>query len=198
MMFQQPFIPTEKMIMERDFVNGSIVIGKGTILEPYCAIYPRCVIGEKCIIGTHAVLKEDTRVGDHSIIGTLTATEGNCSIGSWTTIHSQCHITEGLHIGNNVFIAPFFISTNTPVLGKGRFGYPNTTNHPRFESYIHDGVRIGANVSIVPNITIGKDALIDMCCLITSDVPAGAHMRGDTSYVARYHEAIPNIDEESQ
>ena len=163
----------------------NIKIGKGTKVEYGAVIYENCQIGNHCIIGTNAVLKPETIIGDHSIFGTLSTSEGKVKIGSWTTIHSQCHVTWGMEIGNNVFIAPFFYTANTPMINHGKFGYPNTTNDPRYPPKVEDGVRFGENVGLVPGVTIGHDSLIDMGCLITKDVPSNTWMRSSGGLVAR-------------
>ncbi len=170
--------------------ESKIKIGKNTKLEPGVVIYDDCEIGEDCIIGTSAVLKSNTKIGNHTIFGTLSITEGNVEIGSWTTIHSQCHITWGMKIGSNVFIAPFFYTANTPIISAGKFGYPNTTDDPRFPPVVKDGVRIGENVGLSPGIQIGEDSLIDMCCLITKNIPPNSHVRADKAIVGKVIEKI--------
>lgn len=167
------------------FPHDNISIDKGAKIEVGAVIYDGCKIGEHCIVGTNSVLKTNTVLGDHSIFGTLSASEGNVIIGSWTTIHTQCHITWGMTIGNRVFIAPFFYTSNTSIIGdKGcKFGYPNTTDMPRKPPHVEDGVRIGENVGMAPAVIIHKDAIIDMNCLLTRNVPEGAHIRAGREVV---------------
>ena len=165
--------------------QSKIKIGKNTKLEPGVIIYDNCEIGEDCIIGTSAVLKSNTKIGDHTIFGTLSATEGNVEIGSWTTIETQCHITWGMKIGSNVFIGPFFYSANTPRISVGKFGYPNTTNDPRYPPAVEDGVRIAENVGLAPGIQIGRGSLIDMCCLITKNIPPNSYVRADKAVIGK-------------
>jgi UDP-3-O-[3-hydroxymyristoyl] glucosamine N-acyltransferase len=162
-----------------------VKIGKGTKIESGAMIYPNCTVGENCIIGAYAVLKPDTHIGNHSIFGTLSTTEGNVRIGDWTTIHSQCHVTWGMKIGSRVFIGPLFYSANTPKISLGKFGYPNTTNDPRLPPIIEDGARIGENVGLAPGVRIGKNALIDMACLVTKDVKPGEQIRAGKEIVGR-------------
>ena len=180
-------------IFDKGFIDeeSNIMIGKGTKIESGAVIYDNCRIGENCIIGTSAVLKSNTKIGDHTIFGTLSVTEGNVDIGSWTTIHSQCHITEGMKIGDRVFIGPFFYSANTPKISSGKFGYPNTTNDPRIPPIVKDGVRIGENVGLAPGVTIETDSLVDMCCIITKNIPARSHVRADKQVVGK---VIGSID----
>jgi UDP-3-O-[3-hydroxymyristoyl] glucosamine N-acyltransferase len=155
-------------------------------VEPGAVIYPNCTIGEHSIIGANAVLRPGTVIGHHSIFGTLSVSEGNNSIGNYTTIHAQCHITQGVRIGDNVFIAPFFIASNTKEITKGKHGTdPSVLAYVRYPCIIGDNVRIGINVGVIPGITIGNDAVIDQDCLITKDVLAGQHIRGGKDKIGR-------------
>lgn len=177
----------KQLVFEDGFEDkkAGISIGRGTRVEPGAVIYDSCVIGEGCIIGTLAVLKPGTTIGDHSIFGTMSVTEGNVRIGSWTTIHSQCHVTWGMEIGDSVFVGPFFYSANTPNISKGRFGYPNSTNDPRKPPAVRSGARIGENVGLAPGVVVGEDSVVDMCCIITRDVPAKSHVRAGSQVVGR-------------
>ena len=155
-------------------------------VEPGAIIYPNCEIGEGSIIGANAVLRPYTRIGRNSIFGTLSCSEGHNDIGNNTTIHAQCHITTNVHIGNDCFIAPFFIATNTPNITKGKHG--NSVGRPNYKTlptYIGDRVRIGANVRLIPGLIIGNDALIDQDTFVTRDVLAGQHIRGGKDKVGR-------------
>ena len=85
-------------------LHAGVKIGDGTRIEDGARIYDDCVIGDNCIIGTNAVLRPRTHIDSQSIFGTLSCSEGDNWIGQYTTVHAQCHITKGVHIGNNVFI----------------------------------------------------------------------------------------------
>ena len=160
-------------------------IGKDVIIEPGAQVFEACVIGDNSIIGANAVLRPYTTIGNNSIFGTLSCSEGDCMIGNYTTIHAQCHITKGVHIGNNCFIAPFFIATNTPEITEGRHGRESTFSPKIKETFIHDYVRIGANVRMIPGLTIGHNSLIDQDTFLTHDVPPHSHIRGGIDKVGR-------------
>ena len=142
-------------------------------VEAGAIIYPNCEIGEGSIIGANAVLRPYTRLGKHSIFGTLSCSEGSNAIGDYTTIHAQCHITSNVFIGDNVFIAPFFIASNTPDISVGKHGTEPQAYHT-LPTMIKDNVRIGTNVRMIPGLTIEHDALILQDTLLTKDVPACA------------------------
>lgn len=153
-------------------VKDTVTVERGAI------IYPGCNVGDHSVIGANAVLRSGTIIGHHSIFGTLSCSEGDNYIGNYTTIHAQCHITKGVTIGDNCFIAPFFIATNTPFITEGKHGIAPEQNYKPLPTIIQDNVRIGANVRMVPGKTIGHHALIDQDTFITKDVPPYAHVRG--------------------
>lgn len=152
--------------------------------EPGAIIYPNCEIGEGSIIGANAVLRPYTRIGKHSIFGTLSCSEGSNAIGDYTTIHAQCHITSNVFIGNNVFIAPFFIASNTPDITKGKHG-TKSEKYVAFPTRIEDNVRIGTNVRMIPGLTIKHDALIMQDTLLTKDVPAKAIIKAGKDKIGK-------------
>ena len=147
-------------------------------IEPGAIIYDNVEIGEGSIIGANAVLRPYTHIGKHSIFGTLSCSEGYNKIGDYTTIHAQCHITQHVTIGNNVFIAPFFIASNTPDITKGRHGSKPTTLPKTLSTTIEDNVKMGCSVRMIPGLTVGRDALIYQDTLLTKDVPRHAIVKG--------------------
>lgn len=154
-------------------------------VEQGAQIYEDCIIGDFSIIGANAVLRPRTVIGHHSIFGTLSCSEGDNYIGDYTTVHAQCHITKGVHIGDNCFIAPFFIATNTPKITEGKHGTSPSTEYEPIPTYIEDNVRIGANCRLIPGITIGEFSLIDQDTFITKDVPPHSHVRGGRDKIGR-------------
>ena len=93
-----------------------------------------------------------------------------------------------LEIGNDVFINRGVIigAANSVVLGDGVTIGPNTCiydhNHSKnggngFDSepiIIEDKVWIGANVSILKGVTIGKNSVVGAGAVVTKDVPANS------------------------
>jgi len=169
--------------------KDNLPLAKDVKIEPGCVIYEHVKIGEASIVGANAVLRPYTQIGHHSIFGTLSCSEGHNDIGNYTTIHAQCHITQGVHIGNNCFIAPFFIASNTPSITPNTLNDHFGTDGPHYvkikHTYIEDNVRIGINVHMIPGLRIGHHALIDQDCLITKDVSPWSHIRGGKDHIGR-------------
>lgn len=159
-------------------VHRGVKVGDDARIEDGAKIYESCEIGLKSIIGANAVLRPHTRLGDHTIFGTLSCAEGLSNIGNSTTIHAQCHITQHVTIGDNVFIAPFFIATNTPSITQGRHGSAKSEMPALKHTVIEEGVRMGASVRMTPGLTVGAFSLIDQDTLITKNIPPHSHVRG--------------------
>ena len=152
--------------MSFGIVSEDAKIGKGTIIKHGAIIEEDCIIGRNCFIGYYAVLRKGTEIGDHSVFGTLSVSEGHNKIGSKTTIHTQCHITQTVEIGDCVFIAPFFCGANTKNIVHGR------KFELKKEGYrIKFGARIAIGVFVLPDITIGREAFIGVGSLVTKDIP---------------------------
>jgi len=158
-------------------IHRGVKVGDNTRIEDGVKIYEGCEIGSNSIVGANAVLRPHTRLGEHTIFGTLSCAEGLSTIGDFTTIHAQCHITQHVTIGNNVFIAPFFIATNTPSITRGMHGTAKSESPVLKPTVIEEGVRMGASVRMIPGRKIGAYSLIDQDTLITKDIPPHSHVR---------------------
>lgn len=167
------------------FIHPQARLGNNVKVEYGAILYEEVAVGENSIIGAGAVLRPRTKIGKNSIFGTLSVSEGDNEIGDNTTIHAQAHITKGVKIGNNVFIAPFFIASNTPEITPGAHGTAASHKPLIMPTIIEDNVRIGVGVQMTPGHRIGRNAVIDQGSFITHDVPAHAHVRGGKDKVGR-------------
>lgn len=92
--------------------------------------------------------------------------DGNLTIGNHVSIHTLCFIPNKTIIEDRVFIGPGCIFTNTKKIKHGRsFPLVEKTTNIKF------GARIGGGCSILPGITIGKEALIGAGSVVTKDIP---------------------------
>jgi UDP-2-acetamido-3-amino-2,3-dideoxy-glucuronate N-acetyltransferase len=109
------------------------------------------------------------------------------------TIHTQCHITEGTVIEDYVFIAPEYVGANTMRISHERENIPLVKEAP----HIRFGARIGVNVTVLPKITIGREALIGAGAVVTTDIPdfaiafgAPAKVHGEVPLEERYPDQL--------
>ena len=120
-----------------------------TNIWQYCVIFPDCTIGENCNICSHCLIENDVRIGDNVTI--------KCGVQLWN----------GIAIEDNVFIGAnvTFCNDKYPISKNRRFTFLPTR--------ICEGASIGSGSTILPGITIGKNAMIGAGSVVTKNVPDG-------------------------
>jgi acetyltransferase-like isoleucine patch superfamily enzyme len=151
------------------YLGSNVKIGDGTTIQYGAFIEHECKIGCNSRVGTNAVLRRETIIGDNSIFGSLSASEGKNWIGNNVLIHSQNHITTGLVIEDYVFIAPEFVGANDPDMLHAR---RHVKTFVPQAPYIEFGARIAVNVTVLPNVRIGREAVIGAASVVTKNIPA--------------------------
>ena len=175
-------IGDDTVIFPNVYIGKDTKIGAGSIIQYGAFIEHDCNVGKHCRIGTNAVLRRETNIGDHSIFGSLSASEGKNWIGNHVLIHSQCHLTSGLIIEDWVFIAPLFVGANDPKMLHGRRQVEKfVPKAPR----IKFGSGIAVNVTLLPDVVIGRECIIGASSLVTKDVPDFSIAFGAPARVAK-------------
>ena len=88
--------------------------------------------------------------------------------------------TASAHTQQFIARTTFFVGANTPRIVHGR-NYPLELKPFR----IKFGARIGIDVSVLPGVTIGREALVGAGSLVTKDVPDYAVVFGRPAKVVR-------------
>ncbi len=158
-------------------------IKKGVIIGAGCIIYKGSLIGENTFIGDSATVREEVEIGKHTIIGRGVSIENQTKIGDYVKIETEAYITAMSVIEDHCFIAPEVSFSNDNYLGR---------TQERFKHFkgptLKRGARIGVNATILPNITIGEDAVVAAGAVVTKDVPARVIVAG---VPARYLKNVP-------
>ena len=117
------------------------------------------MIHETANIYESAIIGEGTKIGAFAEIGNKVKIGKNCSIGYGV------FIPENVIIEDNVFIGPHTVFTNDknpPSNGKWREEPP---------TIVKEGATIGANSTILPNITLGNNCKIGAGSVVTKNIP---------------------------
>lgn len=124
-------------------------IPESTNIWQFCVVFPDAKIGENCNICSHCLIENDVRIGNN------------------VTIKSGVQIWDGIEIEDNVFIGGNVSFTNDK--------YPKSKNKDwtLLKTRICERASIGAGSTILPGITIGKNAVIGAGSVVTKDVPEG-------------------------
>lgn len=118
-----------------------------------CNIYKTAVLGKNLSIGMF------TEIGNHVIIGNS------------VRIGFNCFIPEGVLIEDKAWIGPrvTFANDKYPPSGKDKWK----------KTIVREGARLGANVSVLPGVEIGKNAIVGMGSVVTKNIPEGETWAGN-------------------
>lgn len=139
------------------------VIGADAVIRSGTVLYPDVVVGDRFVTGHHALVREETTIGDDVLVGTQTVIDGASEIGSRVRLQTGVYVPRETMIGDRVFVGPHAVMTNDP--------YPLRRETPLAGPHVADDVSIGANATILPDLTIGSGAFVAAGAVVTSDVP---------------------------
>lgn len=98
-------------------------------------------------------------------------TGGFVGMGGWF----EDLYTYRLRIGDNVTV-----SFRVTMVAHGPKSDPSN-----MDIVIEDGAYIGCNATILPGVTVGRNAGVGACSVVTRDVPAGAIVAGNPARILR-------------
>lgn len=130
-------------------------IGKGSQIWQFAIILDGVSIGENCNINSHTFIENDVVIGNNVTI--------KCGVYLWKrTI-----------IEDNVFVGPNVTFTNEK--------YPKSKEYSDkyLGAILKSGSSIGANATILPNVVIGKNAMVGAGSVVTKNVPDGCCVVGN-------------------
>lgn len=137
-------------------------VGVNTRIWAFAHVLPKAVIGGDCNICDGVFIENDVIVGERVTI--------KCGVQLW----------DGVEIEDDVFIGPNATFTNDK--------FPRSKIYP--ESFarivIRKGASIGANATILPNITVGVNAMVGAGAVVTRSVPPNAIVVGNPAKIVGY------------
>lgn len=161
----------------KDYNNEETLIGDNAIIRSHTVIYAGNKIGNNFQTGNKANIRELNTIGNNVSIGTLSVVEHHVVIEDDVRIHTQAFIPEYSILKKNSWIGPKVAMTNAK--------YPK---HPEAKKgllgpTIEENAKIGANATIMPGITIGKNSLVGAGSVVAKDVPEGVVVIGNPAQI---------------
>jgi acetyltransferase-like isoleucine patch superfamily enzyme len=154
-------------------------VGSGSVIRSHTVVYAGNVIGERFSTGHGVMIREENRIGDDVSVGSHSIVEHHVSIGNGVRIHSQAFIPEYSVLEDGCWIGPHVVLTNAyhPMCPKAKECLKGPT--------VRRGAKIGANATLLPDITIGEDALVGAGSVVVDDVAPGAVVAGNPARVIK-------------
>lgn len=149
-------------VHDKALVEPGAQIGDGTRVWAFVHILPGARIGADCNICDHVFIENDVVIGDRVTV--------KCGIYIW----------DGVRIGDDVHLGPNVVFTNVM--------YPRSKRYPDAfaQTIVKEWASIGANATVLPNVTIGRWAMVGAGSVVTRDVPDFAIAIGNPARITGY------------
>ncbi len=136
-------------------------------------------IGNETRIWQFSIVLKNARIGSNCNINSHTFIENDVIIGDNVTVKCGVYLWDGLRIESNVFIGPNVTFTNDK--------YPRSKQYPdEFQTtVVKDGASIGANVTVLGGVTVGKKSMIGAGSVVTKNIPDGELWVGNPAKFVR-------------
>jgi acetyltransferase-like isoleucine patch superfamily enzyme len=147
--------------------------------HPQALVEPGAKIGANTNIWAFAHILSGAVIGDDCNICDYVFIENNVIIGDRVTIKCGVQLWEGIRLEDDVFVGPNVTFTNDKFPRSKQYleKYPIT--------FVKEGASIGANATILPDITIGKNSMVGAGAVVTRNIPDNAVVRGNPARIVR-------------
>lgn len=137
-------------------------------------------IGENTNIWQFVVILENAKIGNNCNINAHCFIENDVIIGNNVTVKCGVYIWDGIIIEDNVFVGPNVTFTNDKL--------PRSKQYPKDfqKTILSEGSSVGANVTILGGVHVGKYSLIGAGSVVTKDVPDFALVYGSPAVFQGY------------
>src|SRR5438094_900475 len=148
-----------------------VAVGSEVDLGPDASVDPGVLLGYPP--GRPGV-SGPTHIGSQCTLWNNSTIDYGCRIGDRVRIHCNVYVAQFTTIEDDAFLAPGVTIGNDP--------HPVCTKCMQGPT-IRRGARIGLNVTLLPLITIGENALVGAGSVVTIDVPAGMLAVGNPAQI---------------
>jgi len=148
------------------------------MIESTAILEEGCMVDVSCYIGHYTIIRPKAYIGLKSEI------RAHCFIAEGAQIGINTHVFQYSNIGaytiieNDVWIGPRVLICNTKNIAHCR---PYDTKIS--PSIIRQGARIASGVVILPDVEIGKNALVGAGSVVTKNVPPNTIVYGNPAKV---------------
>lgn len=161
-----PETPVVSFFVHPNALCESTSIGARTRIWAFAHVLPGASIGADCNICDGVFIENDVRVGDRVTV--------KCGVQLW----------DGVQLEDDVFVGPNVTFTNDL--------FPRSRKPPAAfsKTVVKKGASIGANATILADLTIGECAMVGAGAVVTRAVPANAIVVGNPARIVGYVGAV--------
>jgi len=155
------------------------VIGDNAVVRSHTVIYAGNKIGTNFSTGHGVLIRENNEIGDNVSVGTHSVIEHHVRVEDNVRIHSQAFIPEFSVLEEGCWVGPNVVLTNVyhPLCPKAKECLKGPV--------IGKSAKIGANATLLPDIRIGRNALVGAGSVVVDSVPANSVVVGNPAKVIK-------------
>jgi len=161
-------------VSEKATIEGNVIIESGARIFEGAVIRGPCYIGKNSVIGNNTLIWASSHIGESCVVGCSSEIKHSyLGDGVWShrnyigdsIIMDECNLGAGTIVANWRFDAQ-------PV--KVKIGEEKvSTGMEKFGCIMGEGCKTGINVSIMPGIKIGPNAIVGAHLLVSKDIASG-------------------------
>ncbi len=150
-------------------------------IHPTAQVSERARIGDNTSIWNQAQVREDVSIGKNCILGKDVYVDFGVQIGDNVKIQNGAYLYHGTTLEAGVFVGPGVIFTNDrrPRAINPDGSLKGSDDWSVGETRVRYGASIGAGAVILPDVTVGRFALVGAGAVVTRDVPDHALVVGN-------------------
>lgn len=152
---------------------SAVKVHRTTKVHPSSLVDRTAEIGAGTKVWAFAQVREKARVGRNCVISNGVYVDTGVRIGDRCNIHNRALLYRNLVLEEDVFVGPAaaFLNDPTPRANRIRDIRGEVT-------VVRRGASIGAAAQVLPNIKIGRSAMVASGAVVTRDVPDHALVAG--------------------
>ena len=158
------------------------------MVHPTAEVSQRAEIGAGTRIWHQAQVREGVRIGQNCIIGKGVYIDFDVQVGHNVKIQNYVSVYHGVTVEDGVFLGPYVCLTNDK-LPRAITPEGNVKSDAEWEIgkiHIRYGAAIGAQAVVLPDVTIGRFALVGAGAVVTKDVPDHGLVLGNPARLVGY------------
>jgi dTDP-4-amino-4,6-dideoxygalactose transaminase/acetyltransferase-like isoleucine patch superfamily enzyme len=156
------------------------LIGKNCTIGTGVIVYHGTEMQDSCFLGDNSSVRENCQLGEAVLIGQRVVVENNVRIGDYAKVQTGAYLTASTKLEEHVFIAPMVTTTNDNYMGRTEKRFAAKSG-----STFKKGCRVGGGVTLLPGVTIGKEAFIVAGSIVPRDVPPYQLVMGSPARAVR-------------
>jgi len=148
-------------------------IGAGCIVGAAAVIYAGTTLGQRTLVGDHAFIRDRCRIGSYVIIGSHVTLENDVSVADYSKLQTGVYLCAWCTVEDHCFLGPCVVTTNDNTMGR-----TERRLKERGGCTVRRGARIGANVTLLPNVEVGAEAFVAAASVVTRNVAPATVVMG--------------------